>query len=100
MKPHAIEISSEFFTDRRLATELTIRQRLFYIRLWSLTEGDGELEEDPQRLHEAGRLFRQEQLSSSWVEETMQMLERLGLLTRYELDGRRFAQITKREEIR
>jgi hypothetical protein len=99
MKQHAIEISSEFFTDRRLATELTIPQRLFYIGLWSLTEGDGELEDDPQRLLEAILPFHQE-LSPSWAEDTMQLLERLGLLTRDELDGRRFAILTRREEIR
>jgi len=87
-------VHPEFFQDRRMATDLTREQRLFYIGLWTEADDEGRFRVSPRNL--LGAIWPYEaDLSESSVIDSLNALVRTGRLTVYENGGDLFGQLTK-----
>lgn len=88
----ARNIKPGFFKNEDLA-ECSPWARLCFIGLWVLADRAGRLEERAKRIK--GELFAYDSVD---VEPLLKELARFGFIVRYEVDGRRFIQVTKFHE--
>lgn len=92
--PRARKIKPEFFQDVKLARELSIDQRYFYVGLWVFADDEGRLRPNPRRL--LADIFPYDSdIDESWVREALDRLEETGRLLRYEVDGLEYGYLTK-----
>lgn len=85
----ARNIKPGFFKNEDLA-ECSPWARLCFIGLWVLADRAGRLEDRAKRIK--GELFAYDSVD---VEPLLKELARFGFIVRYEVDGRRFIQVTK-----
>lgn len=81
-------IKPDFFRNEQLA-ELPYEDRLLFIGLWTLADRAGRLEDRPKRIR--AELFPYDTFDA---ELSLSRLSGIGLITRYESDGRRVIAIT------
>ena len=74
-------IKPEFFDSEQVAS-VPFQWRLLFVGLWLHADREGRLQDRPQRLK--AKLFPYDDLD---VEEGIESLHRVGLITRYEVDG-------------
>ncbi|MGE0456425.1 MAG: hypothetical protein AB7I13_00245 [Vicinamibacterales bacterium] len=87
-------VKPDFHTDRRLATDLTREQRLFYQGMWNFADDEGRMVADPRGL--LGEIFRYEKdLDETWVEELLVRLVVTDRAVLYEVGGEQICQLTK-----
>jgi hypothetical protein len=84
----ARNIKPAFFKNEALA-DSGCETRLLFIGLWTLADREGRLEDRPRRIRAEIFPFDGFDVESMLVE-----LQRLGFLSRYEVDGNKFIQIT------
>lgn len=80
-------IKPSFFTNDELAP-LDPIVRLLFVGLWTLADRDGRLEDRPLRIKAEIMPF-----DNVDVSQAISSLESVGMLTRYEVDGRKFIEI-------
>lgn len=81
-------IKPAFFKNEALA-EVGCDTRLLFIGLWTLADREGRAEDRPKRIR--AEIFPFDGFD---VESMLTELQRLGFLTRYEVDGNKYIQIT------
>jgi hypothetical protein len=87
-------IKPEFWSDYRLATELTRDQRLFYVALWNEADDEGRFSAHPRRL--LGACFPyDEDIGPADIRVWLQRLAETGRVRLYELDGEPYGELTK-----
>jgi len=92
--PRIRSIKPEFWTDYRLARDLTRDQRMFYIGLWNEADDEGRFMAHPRRL--LGAIFPYEHdLTEGSVSDSLRALAATGRLVVYEVDGEPYGQLVK-----
>jgi len=92
--PRTRRIKPEFFEDMKLARELSIDQRYFYIGLWVFADDEGRLRPNPRRL--LADIFPYDyDIDEAWVGQALDRLEETGRLLRYEVEGQEYGYLTK-----
>jgi hypothetical protein len=87
-------IKPEFWSDYRLATELTRDQRLFYVALWNEADDEGRFSAHPRRL--LGACFPyDEDIAAADIRSWLQRLAETGRVRLYEVDGEPYGELTK-----
>lgn len=87
-------IKPEFWSDYRLAQDLTRDERLFYIALWNEADDEGRFLAHPRRL--LGVVFPyDDDLHESFIERSLNRLAETGRLILYEVNGEPYGQLTK-----
>ena len=86
--PRARNIKPGFFRNEDLV-EVGFEVRLLFIGLWTLADREGRLEDRPKRIKM--EIFPADNVE---VDDGLSELADLGMLLRYEVDGRRYIQIT------
>ena len=87
-------IKPEFWRDYKMAHELTLEQRLFYIGLWTEADDEGRFLAHPRRL--LGAIFPYDrQLDETFVTKALESLRRTSRVLLYEVDGEPYGQLTK-----
>ena len=84
----ARNIKPGFFKNEALA-DSSCETRLLFIGLWTLADREGRLEDRPRRIR--AELFPFDGFD---VDSMLTELQGLGFLTRYEVDGNKYIQIT------
>lgn len=89
-------VKPEFWTSQKVA-RVPRDARLVFIGLWNEADDEGRLVDSPKRL--AGALFPfDDDADAAWLDDRMYQLEEVGLIVRYEIDGRRYAAIPSFKE--
>lgn len=87
-------IKPEFWSDQKLAAQLTREQRLFYVALWNEADDQGRLLANPRRL--LGIIFPfDSDIHEQFIEDSLRALAATGRVVLYEVDGTPYAQLTK-----
>lgn len=87
-------IKPEFWSDYRLARELTRDQRLFYVALWNEADDEGRFSAHPRRL--LGACFPyDEDISPADIRAWLTRLAETGRVRLYEVDGEPYGELTK-----
>lgn len=90
--PRIRTIKPEFWSDYRLARDLTRDQRLLYIGLWNEADDAGRLQAHPGRI--AGALFPyDDDIHGAFIEDSLRALAEAGKLVLYDVDGEPYAEI-------
>lgn len=76
------------FFKNELLVELSFETRLLFIGLWTLADREGRLEDRPKKIKM--EIFPADDIS---VDESLSSLDRVNLILRYEVDGKRFINI-------
>lgn len=87
-------IKPEFWSDRKLAKDLTRDQRLFYIALWNEADDEGRFLANTRRL--LGIIFPyDEDIHGAFIEGSLRALADTGRVTLYTVDGDLYGELTK-----
>jgi hypothetical protein len=87
-------IKPEFWTDYRMAEDLTRDQRLFYIGLWNDADDEGRFLAHPRRL--LGAIFPYDRdLDEAFIEGSFRVLMETGRMVLYEANGEPYGELTK-----
>lgn len=87
-------IKPEFWTDRKMAKDLTRDERLFYIALWNEVDDQGRFIAEARRL--LGVLFPyDDDLTDRDIEVWTVRLAETGRIVLYEVDGQRYGVLPK-----
>lgn len=87
-------IKPEFWSDYKLAAELTREQRLFYIALWNEADDEGRFLAHPRRL--LGIVFPFEtDISESFIEDSLRVLAETQRVLLYDVGGTPYGELTK-----
>ncbi len=87
-------IKPEFWSDARLALELSRDARLLYIALWNEADDAGRFQAHPARLR--GVVFPYDSdIQVQLIEDSLRTLSDTGRAVLYEVDGEPYCQLTK-----
>jgi hypothetical protein len=85
-------VKPEFFEDARLAADLTITERLFYIGLWCQADDEGRFLAHPRRL--LGAIFPYDRgLTEDSLSDSLRTLCRTHRVVLYEVNGEPYGEI-------
>lgn len=87
-------IKPEFWTDFRMAQELTRDQRLFYIGLWNEADDEGRFLAHPRRLLGAILPYERD-ITEAFIEDSLSTLADTGRVVLYVVDGEPYGELVK-----
>jgi hypothetical protein len=89
-------IKPEFFTSEAVSA-LPVRARLTWIGVWTQADDEGRMRDNARLLH-AALYPLDDEITADDVESDLHALHRAGRIVRYEVDGKRYLQVTNFRE--